>query len=120
MNPTNPLDDLRWQIKYLADPTSSRYGHLLKWHHCGEWQFGIGLSDSHIFDIGARFRPVLQEDALFVERNATEPLTLLQEIARHLQSLGLLFRNPLLTVMEQNCGCAPRAIATAPLGSPLP
>ena len=91
MNPSDPLNDLRWQIQYLTNPHSFRYGQLLKWHYRGEWHLGIGLSDSHILDIGERFQPILQEDALCLGRNITSHITLLQSITRRLQALGLHF-----------------------------
>lgn len=57
------------EIDALADPSSHRYGQLLQWQNVLNpvWHYGIGLSDTHIFDTGGLLRP-------FESRNGTRVL----------------------------------------------
>ena len=56
------------QIEFLADPLSKRYGHLLNWQNSSDpfWHYGIGLSDTYIFDTGQGLRPFQRKNAKFV------------------------------------------------------
>ncbi|MBN8563428.1 MAG: hypothetical protein J0L70_23100 [Leptolyngbya sp. UWPOB_LEPTO1] len=42
------------EIDRFANPSSERYGRLLNWQNPPDpfWHYGIGLSDTHIFDTG--------------------------------------------------------------------
>jgi hypothetical protein len=56
------------RIDRLADPSSNRYGRLLNWQNSPDpfWHYGIGLSDTHIFDTGQGLRPFERSEAKFV------------------------------------------------------
>jgi hypothetical protein len=56
------------EITHLVDPSSDRYGQLLNWQNPPDpfWHYGIGLSDTHIFDIGQGLCPFERGDANFV------------------------------------------------------
>ncbi len=54
---THSEDDINQSVMAIArwsDPTSQRYGRLLNWQNSPDpfWHYGIGLSDTHIFDTG--------------------------------------------------------------------
>lgn len=55
-------------ITHLVDPSSDRYGQLLNWQNPPDpfWHYGIGLSDTHIFDTGQGLCPFERGDARFV------------------------------------------------------
>jgi hypothetical protein len=55
-------------IESYSNPFSPRYGRLLNWPDAvwPIWHYGIGLSDTHIFDTGAVWRAFEKVDAKFV------------------------------------------------------
>jgi acyl carrier protein len=55
-------------IDRLVDPSSKRYGRLLNWQNSPDpfWHYGVGLSDTHIFDTGQGLCPFERTDANFV------------------------------------------------------
>ncbi len=55
-------------VKHVLDPSSQRYGRLLNWQNPNDpfWHYGIGLSDTHIFDTGQGLCPFERKDAKFV------------------------------------------------------
>lgn len=54
-------------IDAIVDPQSVRYGRLLNWQNDDPfWHYGIGLSDTHIFDTGLGLQPFKRHDARFV------------------------------------------------------
>lgn len=55
------------EIDCIADPSSQRYGYLLNWQNPFDpfWHYGIGLSDTHIFDTGG-LCPFERKGAKFV------------------------------------------------------
>ncbi|ERN41771.1 hypothetical protein KR51_00016210 [Rubidibacter lacunae KORDI 51-2] len=56
-------------IDLFANPSSERYGRLLSWQNPPDpfWHYGIGLSDTHIFDTGQGLRVFERENAGLVE-----------------------------------------------------
>ena len=55
------------EIEHYADPTSPRYGKLLNWQNGDPfWHYGIGLSDTHIFDTGQGLQTFERHDAKYV------------------------------------------------------
>ena len=60
-NTTSAIND----IEKYADPTSSRYGKLLNWPDpvWPIWHYGIGLSDTYIFDTGKGWQAFQRVDA---------------------------------------------------------
>lgn len=65
-------------IEHYADSKSARYGKLLNWQNSHDpfWHYGIGLSDTHIFDTGQGLEPFQKWDAKYVvgiDRIAFEP-----------------------------------------------
>lgn len=56
------------EIDRLANPSSQRYGRLLNWQNPLDpfWHYGIGLSDTHIFDTGRGLYPFEKRDAKLV------------------------------------------------------
>jgi hypothetical protein len=55
-------------VERLVDPSSERYGRLLNWQNPPDpfWHYGIGLSDTHIFDTGQGLCPFERKEAKFV------------------------------------------------------
>ena len=56
------------KIDRLANPLSKRYGQLLNWQNLPDpfWHYGIGLSDTHIFDTGRGLRQFKKNEAKLV------------------------------------------------------
>ncbi|MDG2992295.1 hypothetical protein L3556_15355 [Candidatus Synechococcus calcipolaris G9] len=71
----NEIEPLICQIDRLGQPTSSRYGRLVSWQSFPNpvWHYGVGLSDTHIFDTGRILRPV--------EHPWAQPVTGVDDIA---------------------------------------
>ena len=55
-------------VERLVEPSSDRFGRLLNWQNSPDpfWHYGIGLSDTHIFDTGQGLRPFERKEANFV------------------------------------------------------
>lgn len=100
-------------IDYLVNPSSSRHGKLLNWQNPFDpfWHYGIGLSDTHIFDTGKGLCPFERGDAKFV--NGIEHLAFLpdQTIKRLKHALSI-FSNWEYTLPGWNCEHLGRLIAT--------
>ena len=64
----NQIEKTIEAIDSLTDPSSNRYGRLLNWNNLPDpfWHYGIGLSDTHIFDTGQGLRPFERSKAKFV------------------------------------------------------
>lgn len=71
----NDIDTLVRHIDRLVEPASPRYGRLVSWQNFPNpfWHYGVGLSDTHIFDTGRILRPV--------EHSWAKPVTDVDEIA---------------------------------------
>jgi hypothetical protein len=56
------------EIDRMAVSSSQRYGRLLNWQNLPDpfWHYGIGLSDTHIFDTGRGLRSFERKEAKFV------------------------------------------------------
>jgi hypothetical protein len=77
------------QIERLVDPSSSGYGRLLNWQNPPDlfWHYGIGLSNTHIFDTGRALCPVERKEAKFVtgiEEIAFEPKPTIERLKQAL------------------------------------
>lgn len=101
------------EIEYLADSSSKRYGRLLNWQNPPDpfWHYGIGLSDTHIFDTGRGLCAFERNEAKFVvgiDQIAFEPN---QTIERLKQALHV-FANWEYTFTGWNCEHLGRLIAT--------
>jgi hypothetical protein len=64
----NEIKNVIEVIDRLVDPSSKRYGRLLNWQNSPDpfWHYGVGLSDTHIFDTGQGLCPFERTDANFV------------------------------------------------------
>jgi hypothetical protein len=62
----NQIEKTIEAIDFLVDPSSSRYGRLLNWQNLPDpfWHYGIGLSDTHIFDTGQGLCPFERDEAM--------------------------------------------------------
>jgi uncharacterized protein YjbI with pentapeptide repeats len=101
------------EIDKLSDRNSQRYGRLLNWQNSPDpfWHYGIGLSDTHIFDTGAGLRPFERYDAkavMGIEQIAFAPE---QTIERLKQAL-CVFENWDYSFLGWNCEHFGRLIAT--------
>lgn len=98
-------------IEYHADPLSIRYGRLLNWQNSDPfWHYGIGLSDTHIFDTGQGLQPFQRQDAKFVIGidHAFEPKQTIARLKRALYVFGGWEYN----FLGWNCEHLGRLIAT--------
>ncbi len=100
-------------IDQLGNPASNKYGKLLRWQN--PWDpfrhYGIGLSDTHIFDTGQRLCPFERTDATVVtgiEHLAFPPT---QTIKRLKHALWV-FANWDYNFLGWNCEHLSRLIAT--------
>lgn len=101
------------EVERFVVPSSSRYGRLLNWQNPPDpfWHYGIGLSDTHIFDTGRGLCPFERKEAKFVvgiDCIAFEPE---QTIERLKQAL-YVFADWEYTVPGWNCEHFGRLIAT--------
>ncbi|ARV57395.1 hypothetical protein BZZ01_01000 [Nostocales cyanobacterium HT-58-2] len=101
------------EIERLVVPSSRRYGRLLNWQNPPDpfWHYGIGLSDTHIFDTGRGLRPFERKEAKFIigiDGIAFKPE---QTIERLKQAL-YVFANWEYTIPGWNCEHLGRLIAT--------
>jgi hypothetical protein len=64
----NEIEKTIKSVERLVDPLSERYGRLLNWQNPPDpfWHYGIGLSDTHIFDTGQGLCPFERHEAKFV------------------------------------------------------
>ncbi|EDX75489.1 hypothetical protein MC7420_1407 [Coleofasciculus chthonoplastes PCC 7420] len=101
------------EIDCLADPSSQRYGYLLNWQNPFDpfWHYGIGLSDTHIFDTGRGLCPFERKEAKFVigiDPIAFEP----KQTIERLKYALCVFGSWEYTVPGWNCEHLGRLIAT--------
>ncbi len=112
MSPEDVENTIR-QIELLADPLSDRYGHLVNWQNPPDpfWHYGIGLSDTYIFDTGRGLCPFQSKNAKFVvgiNHIAFEP----QQTIERLKYALRVFGSWEYTVPGWNCEHLGRLIAT--------
>ena len=64
----NKIEQTIEEIDRMVNSSSERYGRLLNWQNPPDpfWHYGIGLSDTHIFDTGQGLRPFERVEAKFV------------------------------------------------------
>ncbi|TVQ53313.1 MAG: hypothetical protein EA366_13090 [Spirulina sp. DLM2.Bin59] len=107
------IDQAQQDIDRLADPTSPRYGRLLQWKNLPNpvWHYGIGLSDSHIFDTGGILQPFEKHDAKPVVKIDSIAFTPDQTIQRLKDALHV-FADWQYNVLGWNCEHLSRLIAT--------
>lgn len=101
------------EIEYLSEPSSKRYGYLLNWQNPSDpfWHYGIGLSDTYIFDTGHRLCPFKKENAKFIfgiEDIAFEPKQTIERLKHALR----VFAHWEYTIPGWNCEHLGRLIAT--------
>lgn len=101
------------EIDSLADPLSKRYGRLLNWQNSSDpfWHYGIGLSDTDIFDTGCGLSLFTRKEAKFVIGIDGIVFTPEQTIERLKHALQV-FANWEYTVPGWNCEHLGRLIAT--------
>lgn len=109
----NKVDNTIETIENLIDPAGQRYGRLLNWQNPPDpfWHYGIGLSDTHIFDTGRGLCPFERTDAKFVigvEDIAFEP----QQTIERLKHALTVFADWDYTFTGWNCEHLSRLIAT--------
>jgi hypothetical protein len=100
-------------IDHLVDPSSNRYGKLLNWQNPLDpfWHYGIGLSDTHIFDTGQGLCPFERGEARFVvgvDHLAFPP----DQTIRRLKHALSVFAGWEYTLTGWNCEHLGRLIAT--------
>ena len=100
-------------IDLLVNPSSSRYGRLLNWQNPPDpfWHYGIGLSDTHIFDTGQGLCPFERSDARFIvdiEHLAFPP----DQIIKRLKQALSVFADWEYTLPGWNCEHLGRLIVT--------
>jgi len=109
----SPLEQAIETIDRLSDPSSERFGRLLNWQNPPDpfWHYGIGLSDTHIFDTGQGLCAFERADAKFVmgvEELAFEP----QQTVGRLKHALAVFSDWDYTLTGWNCEHLSRLIAT--------
>ncbi|MBD2580671.1 hypothetical protein [Oscillatoria sp. FACHB-1406] len=64
----NQIEKKIEEIDRFANSSSQRYGRLLNWQNPPDpfWHYGIGLSDTHIFDTGRGLIPFERSEAKLV------------------------------------------------------
>ena len=100
-------------IDSLTDPSSNRYGRLLNWQNPPDpfWHYGIGLSDTHIFDTGQGLRSFERNEAKFVlgiDHLAFPP----EKTIKRLKHALYVFADWEYTLPGWNCEHLARLIAT--------
>ena len=95
------------------DPCSKRFGQLLNWQNPPDpfWHYGIGLSETHIFDTGQGLCPFERSDAKFVmgiEDISFEPHKTIDRLKHALN----VFADWQYNFMGWNCEHLGRLIAT--------
>ncbi len=100
-------------IDHLVDSSSKRYGRLLNWQNPFDpfWHYGIGLSDTHIFDTGQGLCPFERSEADFVlgiEHIVFSP----DRTIKRLKHALMVFADWEYTLPGWNCEHLGRLIAT--------
>lgn len=100
-------------INRLANPASPRYGRLLQWQNLPNpaWHYGIGLSDTHIFDTGGGLQPFKKHNAkpvLGINAIAFPPDQTIERLKYSLHVFGSWQYN----LLGWNCEHLSRLIAT--------
>lgn len=100
-------------IDSVCDSQSSRYGRLLNWQNPGDpfWHYGIGLSDSYIFDTGRGMKLFKRAHARCVV-GVDHILFSPQQTIERLKWATEFFANWDYNVMGWNCEHLARLIAT--------
>jgi len=101
------------EIELIADSSSKKFGRLLNWQNLPDpfWHYGIGLSDTHLFDTGQGLCTFERKEAKFVvgiDHIAFEPN---QTIERLKQAL-YVFANWEYNFTGWNCEHLSRLIVT--------
>ena len=109
----NDIENTIEAIECLVDPSSERYGRLLNWQNPPDpfWHYGIGLSDTHIFDTGQGLCPFERKEAKFVV--GIDDITFKPEqIIERIKQALYVFSNWEYTFTGWNCEHLSRLIAT--------
>ncbi|NMF63114.1 hypothetical protein DP115_10120 [Brasilonema octagenarum UFV-OR1] len=101
------------EIECFIGPSSERYGRLLNWQNPPDpfWHYGIGLSDTHIFDTDRGLCPFERKEAKFVagiDHIAFEPERIIERLKQALH----VFADWEYTIPGWNCEHLGRLIAT--------
>ena len=109
----NEIEKTIESVERLVDPLSERYGRLLNWQNSPDpfWHYGIGLSDTHIFDTGQGLCPFERNEAKFVFGIDDIAFAPEQTIERIKQAL-YIFSDWQYTFTGWNCEHLGRLIAT--------
>jgi hypothetical protein len=100
-------------IDSAVDQSSSRYGQLLNWQNLPDpfWHYGIGLSDSSIFDTGQGLRVFHRKEArqvIGVEGIAYSP----DRVIQRLKHAVTVFQDWDYNFLGWNCEHLARLVAT--------
>ena len=111
--PSKKIEQTIEAIEGLIVPSSNRFGRLLNWQNLPDpfWHYGIGLSDTHIFDTGQGLRPFERGDAKLVvgiDDIAFEPKRTIERLKYALY----VFSEWEYTLTGWNCEHLGRLIAT--------
>lgn len=109
----NEIEKTIESVERLVDPLSERYGRLLNWQNLPDpfWHYGIGLSDTHIFDTGQGLCPFERNETKFVfgiDDIAFKPEQTIERIKQALY----VFSDWQYTFTGWNCEHLGRLIAT--------
>lgn len=110
------LDQVNESVQLIdrcLEPSSKRYGRLLNWQNPPDpfWHYGIGLSDTYIFDTGRGLKPFKRDDAKIVigiDAIAFSPAVTIQRLKHSL----CVFAGWKYTLLGWNCEHLSRLIAT--------
>ncbi len=109
----NEIEKAIESVERLVDPLSERYGRLLNGQNLPDpfWHYGIGLSDTHIFDTGQGLCPFERNEVKFVFSIDDIAFKPEQTIKRIKQAL-YVFSDWQYTFTGWNCEHLGRLIAT--------
>ncbi len=107
------IEEKLGEIDRFVDSSSRRYGRLLNWQNPFDpfWHYGIGLSNTHIFDTGRGLCSFEREDAKFVvgiDHIAFEPNQTIERLKYTLSVFGSWE----YTIPGWNCEHLARLVAT--------
>ena len=100
-------------LKCRLEPKSYRYGRLLNWQNPPDpfWHYGIGLSDSEIFDTGQGLRPFHRKAAKLVVLSQDEIIAP-PIVIRRLSAAVEFFDSWEYNFLGWNCEHLARLVAT--------
>ncbi|GAB4213256.1 MAG: hypothetical protein OHK0012_09020 [Synechococcales cyanobacterium] len=98
-------------LDHHVQPSSPRYGRLLAWQRPLDpvWHYGIGLSDTHVFDTGLLWCPVERQQAQIVQEGVIFPP---RQVISRLRHALMVFRDWDYHLLSWNCEHLARLIVS--------